>query len=65
MDPAIVSKLNDAINSAIKDPAIQEQLNQVGLIPSAESPQFASDLIKKEYAKFGKLVGDIGFKPQQ
>ncbi len=65
MDPAIVSKLNDAINSAIKDPAIQEQLNQVGLIPSVESPQFASDLIKKEYAKFGKLVSDIGFKPQQ
>jgi tripartite-type tricarboxylate transporter receptor subunit TctC len=64
MDPVIVGKLNEAINSAIRDPGIQEQLNQVGLIPVIESPQFAIDLIKRDYAKFAKLVNDIGFKPQ-
>jgi hypothetical protein len=29
-----------------------------------EQPQFASDLINKEYAKYGKLVKDINFQPQ-
>jgi hypothetical protein len=39
-------------------------LNQVGLIPVTEPPQFAVELIKTENAKFAKLVKDIGFKPQ-
>lgn len=64
MNPQIVSKLNEAINYAMKDPAIQERLTQVGLIAVTESPQYAVDLIKKDYAKFGKLVSDIHFKPQ-
>ena len=64
MDPAIVAKLNEAINSAIKDPSIQEHLTQAGLIPVNESSQFAAELIKKDYAKFGKLVTDIHFQPQ-
>jgi tripartite-type tricarboxylate transporter receptor subunit TctC len=64
MDPVIVSRLNEAINSALRDPGLQEQLNQVGLIPVTEPPQFAVELIKTENAKFAKLVKDIGFKPQ-
>ena len=64
MDPMVVNKLNEAINYAMKDPAIQEHLTQAGLIPVTESSQFAADLIKKDYAKFGKLVADIHFQPQ-
>jgi tripartite-type tricarboxylate transporter receptor subunit TctC len=64
MNPQIVLKLNEAINYALKDPAVRDQLNQAGLIVSTESPQFANDVIKKDYAKYGKLVKDINFKPQ-
>jgi len=64
MDPSIVAKLNEAINAAIRDPSIQDQFIQLGLVPVMESPQYALDLIKTENAKFSKLVKDIGFKPQ-
>ena len=30
----------------------------------AESPDYFSELIKSDFAKYGKLVRDIGFKPQ-
>jgi hypothetical protein len=36
----------------------------MGLIVVTEQPQFAIDLINKEYAKYGKLVKDINFQPQ-
>jgi len=64
MDPSIVAKLNEAINAAIRDPGIQDQFIQLGLVPVMESQQYALDLIKTENAKFAKLVKDIGFKPQ-
>jgi tripartite-type tricarboxylate transporter receptor subunit TctC len=60
----IVAKLNDAINFALKAPGITDKLNQMGLIVVTEQPQFAIDLINKEYAKYGKLVKDINFQPQ-
>ena len=60
----IVAKLNDAINFALKAPGTVDKLNQMGLIVFTEQPQFAIDLINKEYAKYGKLVKDINFQPQ-
>jgi len=60
----IVAKLNDAINFALKSPGIADKLNQMGLSVATESPQFAIDLINKDYAKYGKLVKDINFQPQ-
>jgi tripartite-type tricarboxylate transporter receptor subunit TctC len=29
-----------------------------------ESPEYFAEMIKSDYAKYGKLVKDIGFKPQ-
>ena len=59
-----MAKLNDAINFALKSPGITDKLNQMGLSVATESPQFAIDLINKDYAKYGKIVKDINFQPQ-
>jgi hypothetical protein len=29
-----------------------------------EPPEFFGDMIRSDYAKYGKLARDIGFKPQ-
>jgi len=60
----IVVKLNEEINRAIKLPEVSEKLAAGGLIVVAESPEYFGDLIRSDYAKYGKLMRDIGFQPQ-
>ncbi len=60
----IVVKLNEEINRAMKLPEIAEKLAAAGLIVVAESPEYFGDIIKSDYAKYGKLMRDIGFQRQ-
>src|SRR2546428_1111857 len=60
----IVLKLNAEINRALREPDVSEKLANAGLIIVGESPEFFADLLKSDYAKYGKLVKEIGFTPQ-
>src|SRR5438445_9589765 len=61
---AIVLKLNEEINRAMKLPDVSDKLGSAGLIVVAESPEYFGEIIRGDYAKYGKLVRDIGFQPQ-
>ena len=60
----IVARLNGEIDRAMKQPDVSEKMVAAGLIIANESPEFFGDMIKSDYAKYGKLVRDIGFQPQ-
>lgn len=60
----VIARLNDAFNRALKTPDVSEKLTTAGLIIVTESPEYFGDFIRAEYAKYGKLVKDIDFKPQ-
>jgi tripartite-type tricarboxylate transporter receptor subunit TctC len=60
----IVLRLNEEINRALKQPEVSEKLVNAGLIIVTESPEYFSNLLKSDFAKYGKLVKDIGFTPQ-
>jgi tripartite-type tricarboxylate transporter receptor subunit TctC len=60
----IVLKLNAEINRAMREPEVSDKLVHAGLIIVGESPEFFAELLKSDYAKYGKLVKDIGFVPQ-
>lgn len=60
----IVGRLNQEINRAMKQPDVAEKMTAAGLIIVTESPEFFGEMIRSDYAKYGKLVRDIGFKPQ-
>ncbi|MDQ5847739.1 MAG: tripartite tricarboxylate transporter substrate binding protein [Pseudomonadota bacterium] len=60
----IVLRLNQEINRAMRDPDVSEKLVTAGLIIVTEPPEFFSNLLKSDFAKYGKLVKDIGFVPQ-
>jgi tripartite-type tricarboxylate transporter receptor subunit TctC len=60
----IVLRLNEEINRAIKSPEVSEKLVNAGLIVVTESPEYFANLVKSDYAKYGKLVKDIGYQPQ-
>ena len=64
MPREIVIKLNEEINRAMKLPEIAEKLVAGGLIVVAEPPEYFGNIIRSDYAKYGKLMRDIGFQPQ-
>jgi tripartite-type tricarboxylate transporter receptor subunit TctC len=60
----IVTLLNTEINRAMAMPDVKEKLNAAGLIVVTEPPEHFAQVIKSDYAKYGKLIRDIGFQPQ-
>jgi tripartite-type tricarboxylate transporter receptor subunit TctC len=60
----IVTLLNQEINRAIALPEVKEKLVAAGLIIVTEPPEYFAATIKSDYAKYGKLIRDIGFQPQ-
>jgi tripartite-type tricarboxylate transporter receptor subunit TctC len=60
----IVLRLNAEINRAIREPDVSEKLSNAGLTLVTESPQYFAEYLKRDYAKYGKLVKDIGYTPQ-
>lgn len=58
---AIVQKLNAEINDALKQPDVRERLGAIGFEPTASTPAEFSEYMKKEVAKWAKIVKTIGF----
>jgi tripartite-type tricarboxylate transporter receptor subunit TctC len=60
----VVLRLNAEINRAMREPEVSDKLVNAGLIIVGESPEYFGELLRSDYAKYGKLVKDIGFVPQ-
>jgi tripartite-type tricarboxylate transporter receptor subunit TctC len=61
---AIVLKLNEEINRAMRQPDVSDKLVNAGLIVVNESPEYFGEVLRADYKKYGDLVRAIGFKPQ-
>jgi tripartite-type tricarboxylate transporter receptor subunit TctC len=67
--PAKMSKeqialLNREMNRAVKLPDVAEKLDTLGLEVHTESPEYFSDVVRRDFEKWGKVARDIGFKPR-
>lgn len=60
----IIMLLNREINQAMTTQAVREQMTLAGLDVVMRPPEFFTETIRRDDAKFGKLVRDIGFKPR-
>lgn len=60
--PAIVNKLNLAINKALRDPQIREKLIMQGLDPTPSTPEEMAVYMKKEYVLWGSVIAKAGIK---
>ena len=60
----IVMLLNQEINHAMGLPDVKEKMIAAGLTVVTEPPEYFTETIKRDYAKYGKLIRDIGFQPQ-
>ena len=60
--PAVVTKLNAALNAALADADVRGKLAQTGVMPSPGTPEeFARDLAQ-EIARWGQLIRAKGIK---
>lgn len=60
----IISLLNREINRAMGLPDVREKRVFAGLQIVQGPPEFFGETIKSDFAKYGKLARDIGFRPQ-
>jgi len=60
--PEIVSRLNQEIDSILKDPEVKGKLNTAGLDPVGGSPQAFGDLIRSESERWGPVIKATGAK---
>jgi tripartite-type tricarboxylate transporter receptor subunit TctC len=61
--PAIVQKLNEAVNRALHSADLRERLDQQAFDPVGGSQQQTADYVKAEILKWGKVVRETGAKP--
>jgi tripartite-type tricarboxylate transporter receptor subunit TctC len=56
LPPAIVTKLNGAINDALRTPALRATLAREGIDPKPESPQELADYVTAEIGRWSQVI---------
>ena len=59
-DPAVIAKLNAAVEEVIKYPAVQKRLTNIGFDPMHGSAPQADAYFRSEVTKWGKMVKELG-----
>jgi len=62
--PAVIAKLNKAVDDALADPQVYEKLVKVGATPVGGTPQSLGTFMKVEYEKWGRVVQENGIKEE-
>jgi tripartite-type tricarboxylate transporter receptor subunit TctC len=60
--PAVIAKLNAAVNAALNDPGIRKKLIDSGATPVGGTPEEFGKFMKAEYEKWGRVVRERGIK---
>jgi tripartite-type tricarboxylate transporter receptor subunit TctC len=62
--PAIIAKLNRAINDILDEPDTKARFRELNLTPAGGSPQDMAKLKKDETARWSKVIRDAGIQPE-
>src|SRR5262245_36942777 len=54
--PEIVRKLNEAFNTDLKNPQVQQDLKAMGLLPRPMTPQGFADFLREEMARWPPII---------
>jgi tripartite-type tricarboxylate transporter receptor subunit TctC len=63
--PEIVAKLNEAVNTVLKNPKLQTRIDELGAEPMPMSPPEFSKLVVEQTDKWAKVIKTGGIKIQQ
>jgi tripartite-type tricarboxylate transporter receptor subunit TctC len=62
--PAVIARLNAAVDKALKEPKVADALAKIGSETAGGTPEQLGDLVKSQVALWGKVVKDAGLKLQ-
>jgi tripartite-type tricarboxylate transporter receptor subunit TctC len=62
MPPAVVEKLNTTINRIVAQPEMREAFSARGLEPVTTTPTEFDRVARKDGARFGAVIKDVGIK---
>ncbi len=62
--PAVIDKLNAAVNRFLQDLDMKKNLEAQGMIPSGGTPQRFGERIRKDYDRWVKVVREQNIKPE-
>lgn len=65
MPKPVVARLANAAGAAIRDPAINQRMTQMGLEPTGHGPEELARILKADFEKWGPVIRASGFKPAQ
>jgi tripartite-type tricarboxylate transporter receptor subunit TctC len=60
--PAVIAKVNKAVNDALNDADIRDKLVKSGAVPVGGTPESLGTFMKSEFEKWGKVVKERGIK---
>ncbi|HYA04756.1 MAG TPA: tripartite tricarboxylate transporter substrate binding protein [Xanthobacteraceae bacterium] len=63
--PAVIGKLNKAVDAALDDPEVHDKLVKSGATPVGGTPEALGAFMKAEYDKWGRVVQERGIKETQ
>ena len=63
--PALIKKLNAAVNMALADPDVRGKIVKSGAVPVGGPPEALAVFMRAEYDKWGRVVREHGIKETQ
>ncbi len=61
---AVIDRLNQAVVTVLADPALQERMIAMGMVPKSSTPEEMAKEVRVEQAKWKKVIQDSGAKPE-
>jgi len=62
--PAVVQKLNGALNTALQSKEVREQFGRIGISTSPMKPDEFARFVREQMVTFRKIATDAGIQPQ-
>jgi tripartite-type tricarboxylate transporter receptor subunit TctC len=62
--PAIIARLNQAVNQALRDPKVSEQFFSLGVPTLGGPPEQLQQAVVRDIDMIGKTLAAVGFKPE-
>jgi len=60
--PAVIARLNEAVNKALKTDKVRDALAKLGTDPGGGTPESFGALVRAEIARWSKVIKDAGIK---
>ncbi len=62
---AVIERLNHEFAAALELPDVRKHLSNAGLRPAQGTPEAFGEFLRREHARYGRIIRETGMRPQQ